>query len=335
MKRILAMRRFIAGVLVSSILLVLVFWNTDWDRIIGAFREANHLLLALSALITLAGLWLRARLWQVLFWPDHVEHDTLLDAVNIGYLANNVLPARAGDVLRSYLVAEWDSPSMPHALSTTIFERIWDSLLILGLFFALLPFQPIPQSGVRIGVIVGLGFAGVVMMLALVMWQRDLGRRWLTRILSLVPHIDGKEWADTLMELLDSFAIVRRPRVMLRVVAWSIPIWGGAIIAYWLVILAFGINVSPAVGALAITAAAFGLAAPSAPAGVGTFEGAVIGALLLVGIDADLARSVALALHAMNFITLSGAGLWSLVRRGLGYRDLVRQSALAQQVTTD
>lgn len=329
------MRRFLVGVLVSSILLALVFWNTDWERIVAAFREANRLFLALAALITIAGLWLRARLWQVLFWPDHVEHETLLDAVNIGYLANNVLPARAGDVLRSYLVAEWDSPSMPHALSTTLFERIWDSLLILALFFALLPFQPIPHSGVRVGILVGIGFAGVLTVLALFIWQRERCRHWLTRILGFVPRVDGAAWADKFMELLDSFAIVRQPRVMLRVIAWSIPIWGGAIIAYWLVILAFGIDVSPAVGALAITAAAFGLAAPSAPAGVGTFEGAVIGVLLLVGIEADLARSVALALHAVNFITLSGAGVWSLVRRGLGYRDLVRRSAVARQVTTE
>lgn len=329
------MRRFLIGILVSSILLGLVFWNTDWDQIIAAFREANRLLLALSAFVTVVGLWLRARLWQVLFWPDSVQHDTLLDAVNIGYLANNVLPARAGDVLRSYLVAEWDSPSMPHALSTTLFERIWDSLLILTLFFALLPFQPIPKYGVRIGILVGVGFATVILILALLMWQRERGRRWLTRILNLIPGVEGALWAAKVMELLDSFAIVRQPRVMLRVIAWSIPIWGGAIIAYWLVILAFGITVSPAVGALAITAAAFGLAAPSAPAGVGTFEGAVIGALLLVGIDADLARSIALALHALNFLTLSGAGVWSLVRRGLGYRDLKQRSAIAQRVTTE
>lgn len=330
------MRRFWLGILISTILLGLVFWNTDWDRVLRAFRDANVLLLALAASITALGLWLRARLWHLLFWPQtDVAHETLLDAVNIGYLANNVLPARAGDVLRSYLVSRWDRPSMTTALSTTLFERLWDSLLILILFFGLLPFQPLPKAGLRIGMIGGVVVVVALALLAVAAWQRTRGRRLLARILHLVPWIDGSRWIDNVMGLLDGFAIVRRPRVMVRVIGWSILIWGGAIVAYWLVILAVGIDVSPTVGALAIAAAALGLAAPSAPAGVGTFEGAVIGALLLVGIEPDLARTAAIALHAVNFLTLSAAGVWSMARRGLGYRDLVRQSVVAQRATME
>ena len=321
------MRRYTLGFVISGLLLVLVFWNTDWREVWAAFQQANRGLLGLSVVVTALGLWLRARRWSVLFWPARdLDSSALLDGVNIGYLANNLLPARAGDVVRSYLISEWERVSLPHALSTTVFERLLDSVLVLLLFFGLFPFLPISPGAARLGVAAGLVLAVVLLGLGLVARRQAQAEALLERGLALVPRLDNRRWAARLTELLTAFSIVRTPRVLVAVLAWSVLVWGDAILVYWLVLRAFSLDVSLAVAVLAIVAAALGLAAPSAPAGVGTYEGAVLGALLLAGVEGNVARSVVIALHTVNFVTLNLAGIWSLARRGMGYRELARRA---------
>lgn len=326
------MRRYALGFGVSAVLLVLVFRNTDWQNVWAAFRQAHRGLLGLSVVLTALGLWVRARRWAVLFWPlRDLDVSALLDSVNVGYLANNVLPARAGDVVRSYLASEWENVSLPHALSTTVFERLLDSVLLLLLFFGLFPFLPISPGAARLGVAIGAVLLVVLLGLTLVAWRQAEAEALLARGFALFPWLDSRRWASRLVELLTAFTIVRTPRVLAAVLAWSVVVWGNAVLVYWLILRAFALDVSPAVAALAIVAAALGLAAPSAPAGVGTFEGAVLGALLVVGIEGDVARSAVITLHAVNFVTLSLAGVLSLARRGMGYRDLAYRAAQATE----
>jgi len=315
-------RRYGLGVLVSGVMLALVFWNADWPAVWASLQHARRELLALAVAGTALGLWLRARRWEVLFWPRHpVDRRALLDGVNVGYLVNNVLPARVGDVVRSYLVAEWAGMSLAHALSTTLLERLLDSLLIVVLFFLLVPLFPL---GAGWGGVAFLVLAGTMGLFVVVAWQRRRLQGRLARALERVPGLDGTRWAARLTDLLTAFEIVRSPRAVVATLWWSALVWGSGISVYWLVLRAFGLDVSPAVAALAIVAAALGLALPSAPAGVGTYEGAVLGALLLAGVEENTARGAVIALHAVNFVTLNAAGLWSLARRGMGYRDLTR-----------
>ncbi|MDQ7029293.1 MAG: lysylphosphatidylglycerol synthase transmembrane domain-containing protein [Ardenticatenia bacterium] len=314
--------RYALGVVLSTLLLALAFWNADWPAMWSSVRQAHRGLLALAVVGTALGLWMRARRWAVLFWPQRrVDRQALLDGVNVGYLVNNVLPARVGDVVRSYVVAEWTGIRLAHVLSTTVLERLVDSLIIVVLFFLLIPLFPISA---RLGGVAFLVLVGILVLFVVVTWQRHRLHAWLMRALEHLPGVDGQKWASSLSNALAAFEVVRTPRALMVTLGWSVLVWGEGILVYWLVLRAFGLEVSPAVAALAIVAAALGLALPSAPAGVGTYEGAVLGALLLVGVEENAARGAVITLHAVNFVTLNAAGIWSLARRGMGYRDLAR-----------
>lgn len=320
------MRRFWLSLAVGLVIFIAVFWNTDWEILWASFRNANPVLIGLAFLLTIAGVFFRAVRWRWFFWPNHnrLRITTLFDVVGIGYLVNMLFPARAGDVVRSYLLSGWHDgePTLPQTLSATVFERLFDTLIIVAIVVGLLPFLPLPAALVRAGLVLGGGTLTAILVATLLTIHPEWGRRQLTRLLARLPRLHADLWAQRLFSLLDSFAVMHAPSALARILFWSVPTWGLTILTYWLVILAFGLDVPPTVAALAIVAAAFGLALPS-PGGLGPFEGAVTAALLLVGIEENVARSVALALHGVNFFGLIAAGMIGLGRRGMGYRQMV------------
>lgn len=325
--------RILLGTAVSVILLVLVFRNTDWGEMLAALQAANYGLLGLAIFVTFLGVVVRAFRWRALFWPENpLSTSGLFDAVNVGYLANNLLPARAGDVLRAYFAGEWAGTSVTHALSTTVVERVVDILLIVALLFALLPFLPLPPALVEAGLLVGGAFVAASLVMVVLSLQRERGRRLLAAFLRLVPRLDAGVWSERLISLLDGFAILRAPGPLARVLGWSILIWIEGIMVYVLTFRAFGLGgLSPAVAVLTICAAALGMALPSAPSAAGVFHGAAFAVLVAFSVPDDLARTVAVALHAINFLTLTLMGFWSLARRGLSYGDLTRRAAAAPE----
>nr|WP_290665547.1 lysylphosphatidylglycerol synthase transmembrane domain-containing protein [Ardenticatena sp.] len=320
------MRRFLLSLTIGLVIFIAVFWNTDWGILWASFRNANPFLIGLAFLLTIAGVFFRAIRWRWFFWPHHdrLRIATLFDVVGIGYLVNMLFPARAGDVVRSYLLSEWHEgePTLPQALSATVFERLFDTLVIVAIVVGLLPVLPLPSALVHAGFLLGGGTLAVILIATVLTIHPEWGRRQLTRLLVRIPRLHADLWAQRLFSLLDSFAVMHAPSVLARILFWSVPTWGLTILTYWLVILAFGLNVPPTVAALTIVAAAFGLALPS-PGGLGPFEGAVTAALLLVGMEENIARSVALALHGVNFFGLIAAGMIGLGRRGMGYRQMV------------
>lgn len=328
--------QLIIGSLVSLVLLGWVLWQTDWGEVARALRDANYALLALSFLMVAIGVPLRALRWRTMLTStgDAAPFGEALDAVAIGYLANNILPARLGDVLRAYLVTQWTPIRFPFALSTTVVERVLDTLVVVGLLFGMLPFLPVPPAAARTGTVMGvlILLAGVGLVIAA--WQRDLSARLIGAVLRPLP-INSEVWTERLTSLLDGFAIVRKPIVFAQVLAWSAIIWAVAIAGYWFAFRAFDLPLGPTAGAFTISLGALGMALPSGPASAGTYDSAAAGALVILGVSEKLAGGLAVVLHTLNFLAITAVGLWSMARRGLSFASLSQQSDQAAASAAD
>lgn len=325
--------RFLLGVVVSLGLLVLAFWRTDPARLWQIMLAADRRLLLLAFLLNFVGLLLRAARWRTLFWrAGHLEYGAFLDGINIGYMVNNLFPARLGDLVRSVLVGRWLELGVTRTLSATVVERVLDSGIVLLLFFSLFPFLPLPPVAVNVGLATAAVVAMALAAMVLAASQQERGERWIRVILGRIPKVDPERWTPRLLGLIQGFHALREGAVLARFALWSVAVWAQTVLAFWVTMLAFDSNVSVSIAALATAAAALGMAAPSAPAGIGTFEGAVIGALLLASIEEDVARSMAIALHLLPFIASILAGFWSLARRGLGYRGLITAAEQGESV---
>lgn len=309
-------------------MLLAAFWRTDLARLWDIMRAANRSMLAAAFVLYLAGLLLRAFRWRILFWQGTgSRYRDFLDAVNIGYLVNNVFPVRLGDLVRSVLLGRWLSLGIPAALSATVVERVLDSALMLAFFFALLPSMPLPSVVIRVGLGLSGGVALVLVVMLVAAMQQQRGERWLRRLLAPVPWLDTDRWTGGFSGLVTGFHALRQAGVLWRFLALSIIVWGETVLAFYLTMKALDPTVGLPLAAMAMVAAALGLAAPSAPSGLGTFEGAVIGFLLLAAVEESMARSMAITLHLLPFVAANLAGLWSLAGRGLGYRSLLQAAS--------
>lgn len=315
--------RVALGISLSLALLLATFWNANLAELWGVLANAEPGYIALGFVLSFTGLFLRAYRWRLLFPPGRLPYGDFLDAVNLGYLVNNLAPVRFGDLVRSVLLGRWLGTGVGLALSATVVERALDAALMLMLFFGLLVVLPIPTAAANVGLVAALVVAAALAFMVTAAGQQARGERWLRRLMGWMPWFSADAWVPRFLDLVKGFQALRETGTLLRFTAWSGLLWAQAILTYWVIMLAFAPGLPVTYAALAIVGASFGLAAPSAPAGVGTFEGAVTGALLLVGIGGAQARSMAIALHAITFLVLVFAGLWSLTRRGLGYREVL------------
>ena len=316
--------RFLAGLALSLLLLYFAFRQTDWGQMWTLFQAADRGLLLAAFFLNLLGLILRAGRWRLLFWrQEELPFSAFLDSVNIGYLVNNLFPVRLGDVVRSILLGRWLDLGAARAFSATVIERVLDSGIVLLLFFSLFLVLPLPPFALNLGLTMALAVTLAIGLMLLALWQQERAEKWLRALLDRIPFVRTETWLERIMGLIRGFGALRRGGVLLPFFGWSVIVWAQTVFAFWLTMRAFDAEVSFGLAALATAAAALGLAAPSAPAGLGTFEAAVIGALLLSGMEENLARSMAIALHFTSFIALNFAGFFSLIKRGIGYRHLV------------
>lgn len=316
--------RLIAGILLSLVLLFLAFRQTDPNQVWALIMAADRRFLMVALVFHLLGFLVRAGRWRILFWQQQkLPYADFFDSVNIGYLVNNLFPVRLGDVVRSILLGRWLGVGTPRAFSATVIERVLDSGLVLLLFFSLFLVLPLSPFALNIGFALGAAVLAAISLMLLALWQQERARRWLYWLLSKLPAIEAEAWTDRLMGLIRGFGALRQAGVLLPFVGWSVLVWGQTILAFWFTMKAFDPQVGFGLATLATTAAALGLAAPSAPAGLGTFEAAVIGALFIAGLGDDLARTMAISIHFLSFLATILAGFFSLIRRGIGYRHLI------------
>ena len=168
--------RFWLGIIVSIICLALAVRDVNFAEVLDALGGANYAFVALTSLLTVAGMLMRALRWRLLFYPlNDVPLNKLVTVLNIGYLLMNVLPARLGDVARAYLLGELTGVSKARALSTIVVERVADVLVVVLLLSSLVLFIPLPDWAVQSGLLLGAGFLALAVVLVLFARYREAG----------------------------------------------------------------------------------------------------------------------------------------------------------------
>jgi uncharacterized protein (TIRG00374 family) len=244
-------------------------------------------------------------------------------ATSIGFAANTVLPARAGEVLRPALLARERSLPFAALLASILFERVLDALAQLVFFGIALAGPDAGRMGslgsgrVRI---LALAVAAVAVTMALfaVAW-RSTTERAVDRIFRILPERIRPAANRIAHTFLDGFASLKTPRLALLVASGSIAMWLVINVQIYCVMRAFGLELPISAAYVVTTAAVLGLVVPT-PGGVGGYHAAVQFALTDVfQVPIATATGVALIAHAVSFVPISiiGFGLFaaSPVRR--------------------
>jgi len=311
------------GVAISLVFLYSALQGLHLGDVWQSVRTANYGWLIPGVAVYFLAVWARTWRWHYLLRPvKAISLQRLFPVVVIGYMGNNVYPARAGEVIRAYVLKRKEDVALSPSLATIVVERVFDGVVMLFFVFVALPFTPLPADLHRIVVLSSLLFIGLLLAFFAVaaMPQRTQAvYRWL--IDRLVP---GRLRTRTLAifdHFMDGLRCLRSPRDVLMIFFTSVLIWLTETVKYWFVMHGFGFVVPFYV--LMLMAAVVNLATtiPSAPGYVGTFDKPGIEILKGFAVDGALAAGYTLVLHAALWFPITLLGVYYMWRESVSWRD--------------
>jgi len=280
--------------------------------------------------------WARTWRWHYLLRPlKRVPLNELFPIVVIGYMGNNIYPARAGEVIRAYVLKRDQSVSVSASLATVIVERIFDGIVMLIFVLVTLPLAPsLPELLRRVVILGSVAFLGALVVFFLL---ASAPSRFAAVYNGLASRFVPARLRAGAVGILDRFveglASLRSPLDLLMVFVTSLVIWLTETVKYWFVMHAFPYGGFPvSFFALMLMNGVVNLATtiPSAPGYVGTFDTPGIEILKVFGVEAATAAGYTLVLHAALWLPITLLGFWYLAREGLRWSDFAKAEQLRQ-----
>jgi uncharacterized protein (TIRG00374 family) len=325
--------QFWLGVLISIVFTWLSLRGLHLNDFWQTVQKADYIWLVPGIGVYFVGVWIRAWRWHYLLGPiKKIPTRTMFPVTTIGYMGNNIYPARAGEVLRAVILKRREGVPVSASLATIIVERIFDGVVMLAFVFVNLPelakltgasgFVGNIQQVAVIGTGVFLG-ALVIFLLAAMFPQVTAGiGLWM--IERLTPKRLHAKIISLMNKFLDGLASLRSPFNVLMVFVTSVIIWLLETGKYWFVMHAFNFNVS--FFALMLMNGIVNLATtiPSAPGYIGTFDAPGIAVLTAYGVDQAIAAGYTLTLHVALWLPITLLGAYFMAREGLKWSDDLR-----------
>lgn len=311
------------GLGVSAICLTLLLIRVDRHDLAEAVRGVQPGWLLPALLLLAAALWVRAARWAVILRPVRaISTAGAASLLVIGYAANNVLPARAGEVVRSVLFQRRHGGSALTALATIVVERVFDGA-VLAVFLAAVLAGGTTSGPLRaLALIAGAAFTALLLGLAaLSAWPRGV-RALIDRVLGLAPGRLHARLGSLAARFLDGLVMVRGLRTWALVLVLTALSWTLEAACYWAAGEAFGLGLAPWAYLGICAAANLAIAAPSTAGGIGPYEFFAREVAVALGVAGALATAYALVLHAVVLIPVALAGIALLWREHLGLRTL-------------
>lgn len=305
--------RAIVGAAISIVAIILVLRSVDLQRTGDTLAAVDPRWVAVAAGFLLADLLLRAVRWQRLLAPVRiVPYRSMLAYLLVGYLANNLLPARLGELVRSHFLGDREGLSRATALGTIVVERAIDLVVVVAIAsFALLVLS---VRGVVVGaVLVAAGVTGLLIAaVALgIAAHRLPGSERLIAAAAGWPRL--RELGSSLQ---GGLAVAGRPRTLVTAVGVSLACWGAVILGFAAAGQAVGLELTIGQAGLLASGVALAAAVPAGPSNLGTFELAAVEIARAIGLPPDPAFALALIAHASILVITSAGGGIALARLG-------------------
>ncbi|MCL6584640.1 MAG: flippase-like domain-containing protein [bacterium] len=317
-------KKFLLGLAISAFCLYLVFRNIDFAALRRSLAEVRYLYLLLALIFVFLFTFFRALRWQYLLNPvKRIKTTDLFEITTIGYLANNILPARIGEVVRALVLSKTEGIKAASSLATIITERFFDVITLLLILALGSRHLPLPRAKGYIIFLAGGSFGLICVFMLLIRYKKE---RLFQMIHNVFKPISGKV-ADRVQQSIQGFGqgleALRCGGNLLVVSALSVMIGLSMGAIYFFAALGFGITLSLSRLILLISMIFLGVTIPSSPGFIGTFHYFCIKGLLLGGVkDKHLALSYAIVIHLIQYIPESLAGLFFLWKKGISLGEI-------------
>jgi uncharacterized protein (TIRG00374 family) len=322
--------QFWVGIAISLVLLYFALSGLKLKELGQAVVGANYWWLIPGVAIYFVGVWARAWRWHYLLHPlKSISTRRLFPTVAIGYFGNNILPARAGELLRAIVLKKDEEVPISASLATIIVERVYDGVVMLAFVFLNLPelARLTSSSGfigdIRTLALVGSGlfFGALAIFLAAAMFPEKTLAALDVLIHRIVPIRYQEKSLGLTERFLGGLAALRSPVGALMVFLTSIVIWLLETGKYWFVMHAFPFQVSFFTLMLMNGIVNLATTIPSAPGYVGTFDAPGIAVLQAYGVDKATAAAYTLILHVALWAPITALGGYYMLKKGIRWSE--------------
>lgn len=291
--------------------------SVDLERVAAALAGADYTYAAPALVLFAASVAVRSLRWRyfLLPWSD-LSWRQLLPSVLIGYAGNNLLPLRAGELVRAQHLAERFGVARMRTLGAMVMERLFDGAVLAALLLWGLVLADAGRAYLSAGLLLAAAAAGGFVVCTAAALNPALPGK-AAAVLPLLPPRLRREVAGLGGSFLEGFAAVTDARRFGLAGLSSLAAWGLELTMYWLMAQAFGLGASFIAVAFAGAAANVALSLPLAQGGVGAFEVLATEALLGFDVHEASAAAYALALHFLLIVPVSLLGLAVLWRSAL------------------
>lgn len=334
-------RRLWVGVAVTGVFLVLLFIQIDLRETTRSLGDANFLYLVPGILLYFLAVAFRTLRWKYLLAHlKSIQIRSLFLVVVVGYMANNLLPVRLGEVVRSYYLAKRESISVSATLATIVLERLFDGLtllLLLALVTLVLPVDRLVQNLAEdlsipsyiLVLAMSMPFAVVFMLLITAAYRPGWPILAITQISKRLPRRTASSLVNLATLFISGLTSLRDPRRVQMLLLLSLPVW--LLEASMLYVIGFSFHlqthfsnqIEMAAAVLAVTATSnLATSLPSSQGGIGPFEFFAIGTLVVFGVPASEAAAYAFTVHVALLLPVIVAGLGILWYQNVSFRTL-------------
>jgi len=326
--------KFWVGIGISFFFMALLFRKIDFKQLMMALATVDYRYILAAVISTFISLFFRSVRWHFLLIPEkRIPLSSLYPATIIGYMANNLLPARLGEFVRAYLLAQREGLQMPTVFASLVIDRLFDGctvilILLITLFTLRLPHGMMDaETALKTGgVVTFLLYSGVIGFLLLLKHQTKRTLAWTAILLKPLPH----RFSERIIALLGSFIggirVSSRGGHIVALLSSSLIIWLFCIIPVNMVLQGFGINLPISASMFILVLLVFAVMVPASPGYIGTYHYACFKGLSAFGIAETTAVSIALVIHAVGFFPVIIAGFYHLWREKISLTDIQRSN---------
>jgi len=319
-----------AGIAVSALFLYIALGSLQLDQVWIGIKSAELVWLLPGIGIYLVSILIRAWRWQNLLAPlDRIPFPKSVAYVSIGYMGNNIFPARAGELLRAYVLRQKQNIPITASLMTIITERVLDGVVLIGFIFVNISVIASAQTSSDFNKLMDgialwgsvLFFGAFILFLIAAFFPQQILVFLTALSRKILPQKIQAKAINGFNKILDGLRSLKSPKNVIVVILQTVLIWLLETGKYWFVMQAFPARVG--FPALMVMNGIVNLAStvPSAPGNVGTFDAPGIAFLSFIGVDPEVAAAYTLTLHAALWLPITLIGAFYFFREGFNWKN--------------
>jgi uncharacterized protein (TIRG00374 family) len=301
--------KLLLGALFSGIFLYVSLRGSNVSELQAGLRNADYSYFLPIFVLSIFGIYLRSYRWGIIIHPLEKIHQKVLFPITVvGLMAVVLLPMRAGEIVRPYLVSKRCEIRMGSAVGTIVVERVFDGLTLMLFLLLLTFFTELPGWAYQAGLYALIFFIIISVFLSMLIFKRDFSVKWIEFLLKKFPDRIVKYMMGKLSSFSDGLRVIPDIKRVILVLLISVFVWLTVGFCIYLLLQSFHFGLPVKAGYVVLVLTALGIMVPTGPGFVGNFHLFCIIGLALFGISKADALCFAILLHIIQvgFVCILG-----------------------------